>query len=447
MIPEIRFARHRRWVLLLIPAATIGFWAFRHLLSARTGQALAGAGLFFMASVVWHLALAWTDRPFTVTSRQERGLNSLFVTINVPVYNEDPQTLRRVAYSLFDQVRLPNRIQFVDDGSTRFDYQEVRAEIESLARFYPNVECSWVRKENGGKRSAQAITFSDGGQADIFVTVDSDSTLDRHAIREGLKPFANPGVASVAAIVVLSNARRNFLTRLTELWLTAFQTFVRAAWSRLGCVLVNSGGLAFYRAEIIRTALPAYTTEMFGGRPVQFSDDSLLTLYARLSGRTVQQPSSFVFTEMPEKLNHHFRQQLRWMRGSFIRAWWRFRYLPLRGFAYWEHLLMWVTFMLAMVLFASIFVAGPLLNGHRPPTIAGLVLALVLTYAASSRFFMIIREDQGMVRQLITFSFAPLVGLWIMLVLRPLRLYAIATCRKTGWGTRAKVEVVLGRQA
>jgi len=34
--------------------------------------------------------------------------------------------------------------------------------------------------------------------------------------------------------------------------------------------------------------------------------------------------------------------------------------------------------------------------------------------------------------------------LWIMLVLRPLRLYAMLTCRKTGWGTRAKVEVALG---
>jgi hyaluronan synthase len=445
VIPKIRFARHRRWVLLIIPAGTIGFWAFRHALTVRDGATLVGAGLFFMASVVWHLALAWTDQPYTTSARQERGLDALFVTINVPVYNEDPQTLRRVAYSLFNQDRRPNRIQFVDDGSTKFDYQDVIAEIRSLARFYPKVEFSWVRKDNGGKRSAQALTFADGGQADIFVTVDSDSTLDRSAIREGLKPFANPGIASVAAIVVLSNARRNFLTRLTELWLAAFQTFVRAAWSRLGCVLVNSGGLAFYRADIIRAALPAYTTETFGGKPVQFSDDSLLTLYARLSGRTVQQSSSFVFTEMPEKLSHHFRQQLRWMRGSFIRAWWRFRYLPLRGFAYWEHLLMWITFALAMVLFVDVFVASPALDGRRPPTVAGLVLALVLTYAASSRFFMIIREDQGMIRQLITFGCAPLVGLWVMLVLRPLRLYAICTCRRTGWGTRAKVEVALGR--
>ncbi len=442
-MPKIRFARRRRWVLLFIPAVVIGSWAFRHALYWHGGAAIAGVGLFFMASMVWHLVLAWADRPFTVTARRERALHALFVTVNVPVYNEDPETLRRVAYSLFTQDRLPNRIQFVDDGSTRYDYQkDVVEEIKSLASYYPEVDFSWVRKENGGKRSAQAITFDDGGQADVFVTVDSDSTLDLSAIREGLKPFAHPDVASVASIVVLSNAGRNLLTRLTELWMTAFQTFVRAAWSRLGCVLVNSGGLAFYRADIVRKALPAYTSELFFGRPVQFSDDSLLTLYARLSGRTVQQSSSFVFTEMPEKLSHHFRQQIRWMRGSFIRAWWRFKYLPLRGFAYWEHMLMWVTFGLAVLLFGGEFIAEPLLGDRDPVAIAELVLSLTLTYAASSRFFMICREDQPLMRQLITFFCAPLVALWIMLVLRPMRIYAMLTCRNTGWGTRAKVEIL-----
>jgi hyaluronan synthase len=430
---------------MLIPVVTIGFWAFRHAIEVRAGHSgvLTDTGLLFMASVTWHLILAWTDRPFRATSRQQKGLDTLFVTVNVPIYNEDPQTLRRVAYSLFGQDRVPDRIQFVDDGSTRFDYSDVIAEIRSLAAFYPDIDCSWIRKPNGGKRSAQEITFSDGGQADIFVTVDSDSTLDRAAIREGLKPFADPNVASVAAIVVLSNARRNILTRLTELWLTSFQTFIRAAWSRLGCVLVNSGGLAFYRANIIRDALPAYMSETFFGQPVQFSDDSLLTLYARLSGRTVQQSSSFVFTEMPEKLSHHFRQQLRWMRGSFIRAWWRFKYLPILGFAYWEHLIMWITFALAVVLFGGLFIVEPVLSGHEPAA-AGFALALVLTYATSCRFFMISRKDLRLRRQLLTFCFAPLGGLWIMLVLRPLRLYAMLTCRKTGWGTRAKVEVALG---
>jgi hyaluronan synthase len=135
------------------------------------------------------------------------------------------------------------------------------------------------------------------------------------------------------------------------------------------------------------------------------------------------------------------------MRGSFIRAWWRFRYLPLRGFAYWENLLMWVTFVLALILFTSVVISEPVIDGRRSPALAGLVLALVLTYAASSRFFMISRGDQRMVRQLLTFCCAPVVGLWSMLVLRPLRLYAMATCRTTAWGTRAKVEIALGREA
>jgi hyaluronan synthase len=87
------------------------------------------------------------------------------------------------------------------------------------------------------------------------------------------------------------------------------------------------------------------------------------------------------------------------------------------------------------------------LNGRRAPALAGPELALVLTYAASSRYVMISREDQRMARQLVTFGCAPLSGPWSMLVLRPLRLYAIVTCWKTGWGTRAKVEIALGGEA
>lgn len=65
-------------------------------------------------------------------------------------------------------------------------------------------------------------------------------------------------------------------------------------------------------------------------RPVTFSDDSLLTLYALVRGRVVQQPTAVVFTAMPEELGHHLRQYLRWMRGSSLRSRWRVRYLPAR---------------------------------------------------------------------------------------------------------------------
>ncbi|MGA4850924.1 hypothetical protein ACOBQB_33515 [Streptomyces sp. G5(2025)] len=92
---------------------------------------------------------------------------------------------------------------------------------------------------------------------------------------------------------------------------------------------MNSGPLAAYRAGIIRDNLGSYLNETFMGRPVMFSDDSLLTLYAQERGLTVQQPTAVVFTAVPEKWSHFSRMYLRWMRGSTIRSVWRMRYLSM----------------------------------------------------------------------------------------------------------------------
>jgi hyaluronan synthase len=446
MIPCARLVKGRRWVILPPIVAGIGFWLFRHVILDRSDATVTAAWTFLSATVLWHLILASVPRQYKTTSRQERYLDGLFVTVNLPVYNEDPQTLRLVLCSLFAQQRLPDRIQVVVNGPKPPDYSGVVAEFRSLAFFYQQVECSWIRTPVPGKRHAQCITFADGGQADIFVTVDSDTVLDSAAIREGLKPFADPKVTSVAAVMITYNAGRNFLTRMTEVWFTSFQTYLRAAWSRLGCVLVNSGCLAFYRADVIRPALAAYASESFFGRPVEFSDDSFLTLFALLQGRTVQQPTSFAFMMMPERLWHHLRQQLRWYRGSFIRSWWRFRYLPLRSVAYWEHVIIWSMSAVAMTLFVGVFIEGPVVF-HQVPQLGSTLLALILTYAAASGYLMIQRDDQSLRRQLVTFFFSPLTGIWTVLVLRPLRLYAMVTCRRTGWGTRGQIEVGLLEQA
>ncbi|OSC69638.1 hypothetical protein B5181_12195 [Streptomyces sp. 4F] len=44
------------------------------------------------------------------------------------------------------------------------------------------------------------------------------------------------------------------------------------------------------------------------------------------------------------------------------------------------------------------------------------------------------------------FVLSPAAGLWRLIVLRPLYLYAMATCRRIGdWGTRTAVEVRVAR--
>jgi hyaluronan synthase len=441
------YSKARTILLIAASAGGVAALAWRHAteLTGRDDQyASIWAGLSVVMIAI--LLLAWLDRPKKAASARARELGMLRVTVNVPVYNEDPEALRLVARALARQTRPPQRVEFVDDGSDKFSYDDVRDDLVLLGLEYPDIEFRWVRTErtpDSGKRAAQAVTFRGDPQADVFATIDSDTVLESRAIEEGLKPFADPRVQSVAAILLVFNAGRNLLTGLTEIWLAVYQLGVRAAWSRLGCVLVNSGGLAFYRAGVVRDALPAYLGETFAGRKVSYSDDAMLTFFALLRGRTVQQPTCFAFTIMPEKTSHHVRQQLRWMRGNVIRTFWWFRYLSPLRLGWWLGFIAWTTFTITTGLMLTLFVIGPALSGHLPaapswPVIAG------LSYLASLRALLVKRGDQRTLSRLAAFAASPLITIWCMTVLRVLRLWSLVTCLNSGWGTRTKVEVTVG---
>ena len=294
-------------------------------------------------------------------------------------------------------------------------------------------------KPNGGKRSAQVATFAGVPEADVFLTVDSDALLDSRAVEEGLKPFADPTVMCVAGVVLALNDRANLLARLTDLWFVVGQLTDRSSLSAMNSVLVNSGPLAMYRADVIREHLHAYTNETFMGRRVEFSDDSMLTLYCLLRGKAVQQPTAFAFTLMPEKVSHHLRQYLRWMRGAFIRSIWRFRYLPVNRYAYWAHLLGWTQMILGLWVFVALFVVGGVAQPSSLPWL--LFVPVAVGYGQALRYLSVHRSDQSRWSQVATVALSPIATLWAFFVLRAVRLYGIATCRKTGWGTRQSVEV------
>lgn len=392
-------------------------------------------------SLAWHIGLAWLERPYTVTPEQQERLDELDLWVNVPLYNEQPRIVRAVMTAAFRQTRPAQHIHVTDDGTDKYDYQALGVvdEFYALAAQHPEVDARWVRSENGGKRSAQLIMFRQVPENAVIATLDSDSVQEPRANEEGLKPFADPQVTSVAAIILAYNTRESLLVRLTDPWLMAFQMCVRAALSKLNSVLVNSGNLSYYRASVIRKALDSYEHETFLGREVQFSDDSLLTLFSYAEGKTVQQPTAFAFTVLPETVSHHVRQQLRWMRGSTIRSLWRFRYLPVRSFAYWEHFASWWNFAMVTLAFGALFVYGPLVEHKAIPVL--FEFSALVAYATALRYLLVWRSDQSFWYQLGTFLLCPVMLVWTALVLRPLRVYAMATCRKTGWGTRGDIEV------
>lgn len=411
--------------------------------TAVSGHGTQLAVVFSLAflAMVWQMILCNLERPWRVTRAQSAELRKLRVLVHVPVYNEDPAYLRRCLTSILTQSRRHDSIfiSVTDDGSG-VDYAAARAVFEAEAAA-ARIPVEWIRTVNQGKRHAQGIAVRGHPDADIFITVDSDTVLDPRAIEEGLKPFADPRNFSVAGMILPFNNQTNLLTRIIDMWWTPSQLLDRSALSTMGAVLVNSGVLAFYRAELLRDNLDGYLNETFFGRPVEFSDDSILTLYALQLGRAVQQPTAFAFTAMPENLSHHFRQYVRWMRGAMIRTGWRFKYLSPRHYAYWAHFIGWVQWALATSIFCTLIVVRPAIVRELP---WGLYLIpILIAYGQGVRYFIIRRSDQSRWSQLRTYLLTPLTALWVFFVLRVIRWYGMATCTKTGWGTRSQVEVSL----
>ena len=128
------------------------------------------------------------------------------VAVLVPLYNEDPDVVVRMLSALLNQSSPPTEIHVVDDGSTQCAYVAQRdwfIRQAAVARIY----ATWQRTANEGKRHAQIHGFRKIRDADLFVTVDSDSMLDSEALHEIVQPFSDPRVMSVAGVILAINNR------------------------------------------------------------------------------------------------------------------------------------------------------------------------------------------------------------------------------------------------
>lgn len=387
--------------------------------------------------VLLQLTLAWFQRPFKVNEIQSLKLDRLGVAAVVPCYNEDPAILDRTIYALFAQSRKVDWIVVVDDGST-VDYTDVRARWQA---YRSPTHLIWIRQENKGKKHAQAAAFRAVPNADVYATMDSDSALERRAIEEGLKPFADRDVVSVAGLEMAYNLTTNILTRAMGLRSLAFQLFTMSAQSVAGGnVVINPGAFSLYRGWLIHRILPAYLAETFFGVPVVLGDDTALTMYALLHGRAVHQPTAVAMPVYPETLSHHLRQWTRWMRASTIRTLWRLRYLRLRSYAWWFVVYQQYAFFASAAVSLAVPFAWP---ASRNLVLASGVALVAWPFAVALRLITVKRSDVRWPAWLGSILLLPFAALWYLLVLRQIRFYGMATCHRQGWVTRKKVEVTI----
>lgn len=438
-IPRVSFNRKEARGLLLT-SVVVAAWVSYHLgWQSLALLACAAPGAAFRAV---NYVLSWFDKPVVASPEGRRRLDSLHVTIAVPVYNEDAGLLDRCLYAMMNQTRAPQLIWVVDDGS-KTDYSEL---VSYWVGTWSNgTEIRWTRQHNQGKRRAHSYVFERVPEADIFITVDSDTTLEYRAIEEGLKPFQSRKVMSVAGIEMGFNANENFLTRLQCSLQLYAQAVIGAAWSVAGDMYTNRGPYALYRAPLIREFLPVYRDETFFGRRVILGDDSLLALCASARGRSVQQLSAFGLTMWPETYSHHLRQRLRWARGRAVRNFWRIKYRPVLSYCWWVTVTGIQGFLASTALFTLIIVSWPL---GEPVVIRAFVALLVLSVVNGLRTLCFRRSDETLADRVILVLIRPLSAIWSTIVLaRALRIWGTITLLRQGWTTRQKGAELVFSQA
>lgn len=359
----------------------------------------------------------------------------------ITVYNEAPAMLLRCLNSILAQTHKPGSLTVVDDCSATDDAARVISKLRPLFEA-AGIDLSFIRfQKNRGKRHGLAAGFRAQPDADIYLCVDSDTVLAEGAGQALLKQFSHRRVTCVTGLVLAHNRSRNLLTRLIDMrYVNAFLGD-RVAYSRLGAVLCACGSLAAYRGWVARKYLDDFINQRFLGKPATFGDDRRMTYYCLIEGRSLIQPAAVGYTDVPERLSHYIRQQIRWGKsffreGSLLAL--QFRFI-LRTF-WWLNLVelvTWLAFTAALIAALTVVVVHPaswlFLAGY-----AGYVC--LMAWVRSVHY---LRSSTGVPTwdRWATFAAAPLYALLNLTLLLPLRLYSLATLNRTKWGTRQGVEI------
>jgi hyaluronan synthase len=341
----------------------------------------------------------------------------------VPVYNEDYDVLHACLRSI-DAVDYP-RLEaiVVDDRSTNRDNL-----LDVLEEFAGGTFRVMLQPSNRGKRLSQRAVL-DEARGEIIVTIDSDTVIAPDGIRNLVARFVDPEVGAVTGDVQVRNAKTNLLSRLISYryWSAFHQE--RAAQSLFRTVMCCSGPFSAYRRSVIDSVKDDYVTQVFLGQECTFGDDRHMTnLVLREGHKVVFDAAAVSYTEVPTTLPQYLRQQVRWNKSFYREMVWSLRHLKRpHPYLLLDLLLQAALPFLLMGALAITAVQATTIGSH-----------LLVRYVAVVAGIALLRALYGVVRTRDAgFLLFVVYGFLHVLVLIPVRLYALATMRKTHWGTRS----------
>ena len=214
----------------------------------------------------------------------------------------EEETIERCVAALREQSRPPDEIVVVSDGSSDAMQKIMR---DLLRRgLIDEAHSTHLRagKSAGVNMAARSCT------GDILVNVDSDCTFDRHALRNLVRPFADPAVGAVCGCIRPRNERASVITRFQAIEYLISISLGRQAADRIGQVSCVSGAFGAFRRDVYAHS---------GGLDAGGGEDLDLTLRLRHAGWTIRFAEDAIsYTDVPATLRALVRQRFRWERDA-----------------------------------------------------------------------------------------------------------------------------------
>lgn len=235
-------------------------------------------------------------------------------TIIVPAYNEGRfvyDTLMSIANS--DYPRHKIQLIAVDDGSKDDTWHWIREARTQLGDFV--TICQQPR--NMGKRYALHRGFL-MATGEVFVTIDSDSLIDRDTLRNLVSPFVTDRqCGAVAGNVRILNTQQRVIPKMLNVSFAFSFGFIRAAQSTMNTVLCTPGALSAYRREAVLECLEDWINQTFLGVKTDIGEDRAMTnMILRQGYHTLFQSNATVYTNIPETYNTLRKMFTRWERSN-----------------------------------------------------------------------------------------------------------------------------------
>ena len=312
------------WVLLLW-----GAFAQHNFLAWSVGMVYAAYDTALLAFVAWQ-ARRLLHPPSQAKSHQHLDTPPARLAVIVAAHNER-SVLSGTIEALLRQANPPDQILIADDGSSDGSellltqrYGLVAPALGSVSQPSPShPSLQWARLPHGGKARALNAALLDV-QADIVITVDADTHLERGAIAEVRRAFDSEPALVAATGVITPKCGSGWRARLLQ----EFQTYEymrnflsRHAWMQLNSLLLVSGAFAAFRTSAV--------LEVGGFDPQCWVEDYELIHRLHHYGQDHQRAwvvrvlgHARAQTDAPSTVGAFLRQRRRWFGGFLQTQYW-----------------------------------------------------------------------------------------------------------------------------